>query len=160
MSGETSSTTRLVSPRLSNAIAPGLPAYTHDQVKVAAPSDLGDVVQLPKMVVRAPRLPMFGERNLLSPDGFASLLRERYPGASLKGQDPEHSRIPNYAAMMYRDDNRLKQMNALDELADVLRRTGDLPGNKDLKAEIQRTFIRHEDWRTEGMDKSVNHWRR
>ena len=37
---------------------------------------------------------------------------------------------------------------------------GDLAGAKELKAELQKVFLRKHDWRTEGMDKSVNHWRR
>jgi len=68
--------------------------------------------------------------------------------------------VPNYAALMYRDDLRLKHMAEFDRVLDAIAIGGDLAGAKALKAEIQEIFVRPHDWRTEGMDKSVNSWRR
>jgi hypothetical protein len=151
-----------VSREIASAITAGLPGYVHPKpsLRPAAIADESEVVRLPRMVVFAPRVPVIDERDLWSKSGFSALLRARYPGASFRGQDPDHSPLPNYAALMYAEDRRQRRMNALSELARALRRTGDAAGSRELKRLIEDTFLRQEDWKTEGMDKTLNPWRR
>jgi hypothetical protein len=149
------------SAQLSNAIAAGLPRFNPlpvDSPRIEEPPDL---ISLPPFVVEASRIPNLPEPDLLTKAGMEALLRKRYPGASLPGQNPTMSgSAPNYAALMYRDDLRLKHMADFGRALDSAVIAGDLAGAKELKAELQDIFMRSEDWRTEGMDKSVNHWRR
>jgi len=46
------------------------------------------------------------------------------------------------------------------DFADTLLRVGDAAGNKELNAEIRRTFMRHPDTLIDAMDKSANNGRR
>lgn len=98
--------------------------------------------------------------ELYTKSGLSELLSKRYPGASLPGQDPFHSATPNYAAMTFRDENRLRQMKHFGDLADALEAIGDRAGAKALRNEIDDTFIRNSDPLEDAMDRSVNGGRR
>jgi len=117
---------------------------------------------MPKFFVYAEKVPAFSERDLYSKAGFAVLLRKKYPGASVRGQDPDRieNNVPNYAALMYAEDKRLNQMKHFKDFADTLLRVGDAAGSKELNAEIRRTFFRHPDTLIDAMDKSANNGRR
>jgi len=149
------------SPQISAAISAGLPRF--DQVPVAAPhrEEPFDRIALPPFVVEGIRVPKISPPELLTKAGMESLLRQRYPGASFRGQDPTmNGQVANYAALMYRDDLRLSRMAEMERLLAATSKTGDFTETKELESELQKTFMRGHDWRTEGMDKSVNHWRR
>jgi hypothetical protein len=149
------------SSQLSAAISAGLPRF--DQVPVATPHRIEplDGIALPPFVVEGTRIPKISAPELLTKAGMEALLRKNFPGASFRGQDPTmNGHVPNYAALMYRDDIRLMHMAEFQQALDSLVIGGDVAGAKKLKAELQKTFTRAHDWRTEGMDKSVNHWRR
>jgi hypothetical protein len=157
---ENGATARL-SLHLSAAISAGLPRFDQISPEATHREELSDRIALPPFVVEASRIPRISARDLLTKAGMDSLLRERYPGASFRGQDPTgNSHIPNYAALMYKDDVRLSRMAEFARVLDSMAVGGDLAGAKELKAELQKVFLRKHDWRTEGMDKSVNHWRR
>jgi hypothetical protein len=149
------------SAHVSAAISAGLPRF--DQVAPEAPhrGEPFDGIALPPFKVEGIRIPKLSARALLSKTGMESLLRESYPGASYRGQEPTmNSRVPNYAALMHQDDLRLEQMADFQRVVDAMAKTGDPAGAKELEAVLQGAFLRSHDWRTEGMDKSVNHWRR
>jgi hypothetical protein len=149
-----------VSSAISAAISASLPPFA--PVKVV-PEKLGvtdeTVIRMAEFVVTAPTLHLT-DRETLNKLGLEQLLRQRYPGASFKGQDPYRSALPNYAALMYRDDIRLSRMNDLKQFSATLRAMGMTSDAKKLDKEIQHTFIRRPSWRDEGMDKSYNNGRR
>jgi hypothetical protein len=152
-----------VSSPISAAISAGLPKYHPSPVDEKPTASPDGVVQMPKFFVYAEKVPAFSERDLYSKEGFAALLRKKYPGASVRGQDPdriEDNGVPNYAALMYAEDKRLGEMKHFKDFADTLRRVGDAAGSKELNAEIRRTFLRQHDWLIEAMDISANNGRR
>jgi hypothetical protein len=160
--GQTSAAPSVSSP-ISAAISAGLPKYKPGPVDEKPTVSPEGVVQMPKFFVYTEKVPVFSERDLYSKDGFAALLRKKYPGASVRGQDPdriEGSVGPNYAALMYMEDKRLSQMKHFKDFADTLLRVGDVAGSKELNAEIRRTFSRRPDWLIDAMDRSANNGRR
>jgi hypothetical protein len=162
-SPERSSSEHPTSSPISAAITAGLPKYNPGVVNEKPSVSSDGVVQLPKFFVYTGKVPAFSERALYSKAGFAELLRKKYPGASVRGQDPdkiEGSAGPNYAALMYMEDKRLSQMKHFKDFADTLLRVGDVSGSKELNAEIRRTFARHPDTLIDAMDKSANNGRR
>lgn len=153
--------TARASPRLSAAISAGLPRFKQLPVEIPHRDEPPDLIALPPFIVSGSRIPNLPEPDLLTKAGIEALLRKHYPGASLPGQNPTmNGSVANYAALMYRDDLRLQQMAEFGRALESAVIGGDLAGAKELKAELQDIFMRREDWRTEGMDKSVNHWRR
>jgi hypothetical protein len=122
-------------------------------------SNVDGMVRLPKFLVYAPKL-VLTEPEVMSKSGMERLLRKRYPGASFKGQDPYRSVFPNYAALMYREDIRLTQIDEFRRLTDTLKAVGDLSGSKELRKEMQSVFVRHETWQEDAMDRSYNNDRR
>ncbi len=117
------------------------------------------MVQLPQVMVYAPKL-VLPETEVTGKWGLEQLLRSRYPGASFKGQDPYNSMLPNYAALMYRDDRRLAAMEEFGRLVDTLKAMGQVSGSSELLQEMQGTFFRRPTWREEAMDRSYNGNRR
>lgn len=148
------------SPPVSAAISAGLPRFEAVPIEAPQIKERFEGIALPPFIVKESQLLNLSERELLTKAGMEALLRERYPGASFRGQDPEHSHVPNYAALMYRDDLRLRRMAEFEQLLDSLAKAADPAETKQLKGELQKTFLRGHDWQIEGMDKSVNHWRR
>jgi hypothetical protein len=161
-SADRSSVKPPVSSPISAAIIAGLPKYKKSEADSKPPASSDDGLQMPKFFVYAEKVPAFSERDLYSKAGFAVLLRKKYPGASVRGQDPDRieNNVPNYAALMYAEDKRLNQMKHFKDFADTLLRVGDAAGSKELNAEIRRTFFRHPDTLIDAMDKSANNGRR
>jgi hypothetical protein len=151
-----------VSSSISAAITAGLPKYNPRAVDEKPSVSSDGVVQLPKFFVYTDKVPAFSERALYSKAGFAELLRKKYPGASVRGQDPDRidGNVPNYAALMYAEDKRLSQLKHFKDFAETLLRVGDVAGSKELNAEIRRTFSRHPDTLIDAMDISANNGRR
>jgi hypothetical protein len=153
---------RPVSSPISAAISAGLPKYQHREAIDKSPANPDDGLQMPKFFVYAEKVPAFSERDLYSKEGFAALLRKKYPGASVRGQDPDRieGNVPNYGALMYSEDKRLSAMKHFKDFADTLLHVGDVAGNKELNAEIRKTFMRHPDTYIDAMDKAANNGRR
>jgi hypothetical protein len=124
--------------------------------------DIRPFVMLPKVIVQAPKPAILSGEDLLSKTELSALIRKKYPGASLRRQDPVHydGGLPNYGALLYAEDKRAKQLQDLESLADLLVRTGDLAGGKTLRARVQEAAIRKPDALREAMDKSANNDRR
>jgi hypothetical protein len=140
-----------------NEVLAGLPKYESPAYAIQSGEEHEGVVLLPRLDVRAQSLPRFSERERHTKSGMSDLLYRRYPGASFRGQDPENSRTSNYAAVMYRDDKRLEQSSQLKYISKVSALDGGEDGR--LEEEIELMFLRRPDWRTEGMDRSINRWR-
>lgn len=121
----------------------------------------GPAVQLPKYIVRELRLPK--ETEALSQRGVEALAMNRYLGSydnldrgilnfitlnDLWRKIPVLKYIPlslsitneQRAMIRYEEDRRLEQMNDYKELADLARKSGDLPGAAALQREADRTF--------------------
>jgi hypothetical protein len=150
-----------LSPAIAASIRAGLPKYDPEVRRAALAKrdeNRDDVVRMPQVVVWA--LKPFSGVDLLDKVGLSKLLHEKYPGASLNGQDPYTSVLPNYAALMYREDRRARQISELERIAAVLGASGDLEGEKKLRKEMQKIFFRHLSWQEEGMDRSANGGRR
>ena len=120
-------------------------------------SSRNDIILLPKLVVRPTDLPNFSEREIYTQGGLGELLLKRFPGASFKNQQSE---IDNYARLMHADEVRLARLNRFQELANVLRVSGDVAGSKELRKEIYQAFLRRPTWRDEAMDQNLNRNRR
>jgi hypothetical protein len=117
------------------------------------------VIRMPKFVVYA-ATPLLSEPVVIGKSGLALLLRHQYPGASVKGQDPFQSKLPNYAALMYRDDERLARISEFEHLAAALKAIGKSAESSDLLKEMQRTVWRRPTWLEDAMDRSYNGNRR
>lgn len=150
------------SAEVSQAIRRGLPNFEakkslEPEDPAAKPED-STVVLLPKVIVKGERQPNLSEEDVATKAGLSALLAKKYPGASVRGQDPKRidGATPNYAVLMHSDDKRLGAMKTLGELADDLARIGNVSGSKKLKGEINRTFLRRTDPIIEAMDQAVN----
>ena len=117
---------------------------------------------MPKVKVFGERTPAFTQRQIYTRSEFSALLRKEFPGASTKWQNPYRidGHVFNYAALMYAEKKRKRDQESLMDFADRLGKTGDRAGEKELKNEIDDTFVRRGDWRTESMDRSANDDRR
>ncbi len=117
---------------------------------------------MPKVKVFGERTPAFTQRQIYTRSEFSALLRKEFPGASTKWQDPYRidGHVFNYAALMYAEKKRKRDQASLMDFADRLGKAGDHAGEKELKNEIEDTFVRRSDWTTESMDRSANDDRR
>jgi hypothetical protein len=149
-----------ISPAISAAIIAGLPSFDLLKPLPERPEVNDDgLIRLPKFVVYTPKL-VLTEPVVTGKSGLEQLLRHRYPGASVKGQDPYQSQLPNYAALMYRDDERLARIKEFEHLADALKAIGEISESRDLLKEMRRTVWRRPTWLEEAMDRSYNNNRR
>ena len=161
--GDETTAKHQISSQLFAEIRLSLPTYTVPEPKKPEPAapETGDAVVLQKMVIFGSRPAKLSERDFATKSGLSDLLFKRYPGASIRGQDPCFmGKAPNYAALMFADDERLEHIATLERTADDLQVTGALKSSKALKKEISRTLMRRIDWRTEAMDRSANGGRR
>ncbi|MFO1448348.1 MAG: hypothetical protein U1F61_28350 [Opitutaceae bacterium] len=149
------------SARLSAEIRAGLPSFEAPTAPAERPPS--NALELPAVTVDVVRTVVPDETEVLTDAALSDLLLKRYPGASVKGQDPTDRgqiRIPNYAAVMYRDDLRLSRLETIQRIEAVHQRAGTLAPGNDLKTEIHRAFLRRPDPLTEVMDRSANPWLR
>ena len=166
--GQDASAKQQISSHIATAVRATLPAFVTPAKKSpeqpATPAPItanNDPVVLEKLTIFGVRAYNFSEQELATKFGLSELLLKRYPGASIKGQDPSLTGIIyNYAALMLADDNRLENMANLTRTADILKTAGQMKLSKELREEISRTFIRRTNWQTESMDRSVNNNRR
>jgi len=119
--------------------------------------------ELPEVRVDVKKNLLPTKSDVLTKAALSEYFLKQYPGASFKGQDPTENHSagpPNYALVMYRDDQRLSQRHSLQRLETIMEVSGDSDGAKALKSEIDRLTIRRPTPLNEAMDRSVNHWRR
>ncbi|PTY06407.1 hypothetical protein DB347_13355 [Opitutaceae bacterium EW11] len=152
------------SPHISAAIRAGLPSFDSlpaedtKPVETPSPDVAPEIVAMPKYIVRD-RLGVDGSQ-MMTNEQLKTLFKRLYPGATLPGNDPRTQIVPNYAELMYRDDQRLRAMSELEAVSAAVRASGDEKQAKELNKEIERAFLRGHNWRDEGLDKSVNGYRR
>ena len=152
-----------LAPKSPRPLRPALPTFASAPTAIDSPVtkfDTEPAVLMDKVIVQGPKLPTFGELQLLTKEQRAALLKKRYPGAVVPMGDPLTETVPNYAATMLRDDQRQEKLKGLTDTAELYRLGGDSEGAKKIKLETQRSLIRRSDWRTEGMDRSYNNGRR
>lgn len=144
-----------ISSRIAAAVRATLPTYVAPIPKAPAsvvpesgPETNEAAVVLDKFTIFGAKTLDFSERELLSPKGLAAYLRKRYPGAGAA------------AGLMLEEDIRLENMARLERVVENLQKIGDWAGSKDLQKEINRTFMRRTDWRSEGLDRLYNRGRR
>lgn len=80
-----------------------------------------DIIRLPNFVVHAEKPPVFRERDIYTPEGLEALAMSRYAGLNFGGgllNGP-------VADEMYREDERLQNMAALQDEARTMARGGD-----------------------------------
>jgi len=142
------------------AVRATLPAYTPAPAArpEADPGDTAGIILLDPVTVSDDRPQSATEWEMLTDKGRADLLKKKYRGSTPPG-DPLSNTVRNYAMLRFRDDKRLDDLKAMNDLADTARAAGDLARQKYLKKEIQRALVRPTDWETESMDKSYNNHR-
>ena len=119
--------------------------------------------ELPEVRVDIKKSPLPTKSDVLTKAALSDYFLKQYPGASFKGRDPTENNSagpPNYALVMYRDDQRLSQTQSLKRLETIMEISGDSEGAKLLKSEVNRMLIRRPTPLNEAMDRSVNQWRR
>ena len=165
--GEDAAARKQISSHIATAVRTTLPTYVAPVAKTPEPvapepvPETNEPVLLEKLTIFGTKVHDFSEQELATKSRLAELLFKRYPGASLRGQDPGFmGKTHNYAALMFADDVRLENIANLTRIADDLKATGSLQLSQALRKEISRTFMRRSDWRTETMDRSANGGRR
>lgn len=151
--------TPTVSDQIKAAIRASVPRY-QPSIPTAPAKGTDDAFQMPKFIVKGGPMPVPEDRDMFSDVGLGQLLKEQYRGATVPGKYVLTTHLANYAVVMRRDDVRLKDLNELNDLADLIKESGGRDRALKLKDAIQDAFIRREDSVTEAMDKSVNGGRR
>jgi hypothetical protein len=138
------------------------PGHASDKTGSNIMADTTPAVLLPKVIVQATKPLVLPTEELLSRAELSALVRKKYPGASLKGQDPLHYEggIPNYGALLYSEDKRVVLLKNLTDLSDALLKAGDVDSSKELRKVVQEAAVRRPDALREAMDKSANNGRR
>jgi hypothetical protein len=166
---------RIVSSHLAEVLAAARPAFKPAAATVtptatpdnSLPPRANDIVRLPQMVVREPKLP--NEAEVLTPKGLAEREMKHYFGprdgfdrgvlnvvtvAGLWKKIPILGQllgcpIPSMtnedrAMMYYREDERIRQMTEFGELMRLTRASGDSASADKIKKEATDTFMRKE----------------
>lgn len=151
---------RAISPEVAAQLAAAAPKFTPPPPKPPEPEeevDLRDIdkpkngiIRLPKFVVREPPPPVFSERALYTQKGLADLAVERYISETYRALNPFAlplfgTSAESQAMRMYEEDERLKNMKDLEESARMIR-AGDKAAGDAVQREIDRTFLRTEDF--------------
>ena len=153
-SAEEAAARNQISARIAAAVRATLPAYVAPAAKTPAPvtpepgTEATAPVVLEKFTIFGTKVRNFSELELLTPKGRAAYLRKRYPGAGA------------VAGLMLEEDIRLENMARMQRVVENQQKAGDLAGSNDLQKEINRTFMRRTDWRSEDLDRMFNRGRR
>jgi hypothetical protein len=162
--------TRTMSPELAATLTAGIkyeapPAEKKKEEEVAAAvteaeeTDLREtdkprntIIRLPKYVIQGERPPVFTERDLHTQKGLADLAVKRYLSAAHQSLNKYH--LPHImggmssedlAMMMYLEDERLRNMQDVNDKVYLYRTTGDTEEADRLKQDAASTFIRRSD---------------
>jgi len=161
--GQSTPKRRNVSPELAAALAAGVkyeaPAAekkkeevleeTEDTSESEPDKPRNTIIRLPKYIIEGERPPVFTEREINTQKGLADLAMKRYLSAAHLGLNRYH--LPSFmggmsseelAMMMYRDDERTRNMADTNEKVYLYRQTGDNDAADSLKETGYSTFIR------------------
>jgi len=147
---------RAVSPGLAAALADGMPKFsppTPTPAVTGEPEDLrdvdkpkNDIPRLPKYVVRELRPPVFKQRDLYTDAGLVNLALKFHPGLRLGNFFGLNEA---YAKEMIYEDERLANIQDLNETAYAFARGGDKAEADYIQKATQDTFMRSDDsWNT------------
>lgn len=149
--------TRTVSAGVAAALAASMPKYDPPKpVEKKSEEDLPDlrdldkpsnqIIRLPDYVVREKRPPVFRERDILTQKGLGALAKNRYLSESVQALNrytiPLFGISPEaYALMLYREDERLGNINDLKAIAADLKALG-TGQDEAITNETNRAYIR------------------
>ncbi|HWA09972.1 MAG TPA: hypothetical protein VG838_11025 [Opitutaceae bacterium] len=144
---------RAISSEVAAIMATGLPKYNPPkpvEVKPAPDADAADpdkpkngVVRLPSVTVKGNRVPIFRERDLYDEKGQAKLYMERHPGLNIPLIGFMNRPI---AAQMYRDEQRLSDIDELRKAASDAQTAGDSAGSDYIRKTAAESFMRRADF--------------
>ena len=144
---------RAVSSEVAAILATGMPKYnppTPPVEKKEAESDATDtdkpkngIVRLPSVVVQARRTPVFRESDLYNEKGLSKLGMQKYSGLDI----PLIGFLNRPIALeMYREDQRLTDIDELRKEASDVKQAGDAAGSDYIRRTAAETFARRSDF--------------
>src|SRR5882724_5222929 len=113
------------------------------------------IIRLPKVVVQGSRPPIFTAKKLYTERGFAELMAKRYysQGYLAFSRFAEHSPLALFlptaeesALARYQEEERLHNMSALSDAANLAAKAGDKADSEYIKAQSTDTYMRRMDW--------------
>lgn len=113
----------------------------------------GDAVKMAPMIVVAPQRTLSAEQAV-SAAGEAAEIKRKYPGASVL-----IGNLPDYGALMLREEKRLVVLKEMTSFADVLGSTGNIAASKELRTRVEEMFIRNSNALERAMERSANRGR-
>ena len=155
ISGETSSL--LSAGYKYNPPKPVEPALDEDELidKRDLDKPRNEIIRLPKYMVEGVRPPVFSEQNLYTKKDFSALLTQRYIGNKGLNKYQLGTTGQAYAAQMYWDDERLKNMVEGERQVSLYR----IGGNEEKAAKVEEQnrsmFLRTNDAQTAEMSKAM-----
>jgi hypothetical protein len=104
-----------------------------------------EIIRLPKYMVEGVRPPVFSERNLYTTKDFSKVMVNRYLGKNALNNYQLGKTGEVYAAQMYWDDERLKNMVEGDRQISLYRAAGDDGKAAKVEQENKSMFLRTND---------------
>jgi hypothetical protein len=151
---DTSAQATSVSPQVAELLATGLPKFDPPKPEAQAQAEAPDqrdidkprneIIRLPKMLVQAPRSPVFRDRDLYTRQALADAALKANPGLAFGNLGGTNSRI---AALMVLDQQRLEDMADLSDTASMAAAGGDKTEKDYVLRVSQDIFSRPPDWK-------------
>lgn len=143
---------RAVSSEVAAILATGMPKYNpppppvnkkpeEDPVDTDKPKN--GIVRLPSVVVRGARTPVFRETDLYNEKGLGKLGMQKYSGLNVPLIGFLNQPI---ALQMYREDQRLTDIDELRKEASDAKQAGDAAGSDYIRRTAAETFVRRSDF--------------
>jgi hypothetical protein len=114
-----------------------------------------EIIRLPKYMVEGERPPVFAEKNLYTKENFSTLVMQRYLGKEGLNKHQLGKAGEIYAAQMYWDDERLKNMVEGDKHVSLYRAAGDDEKAAKVEKENRSMFLRTNDANSADMSKAA-----
>lgn len=110
------------------------------------------IVRLPEYVVQGERPPVFRERDINTQKGLGEIAVKRFLGETGKALNAYSLPLfgmskEQYALMLYREEERLKNMQEATDKVSLLRGSDPVAAEQ-LKREVDQTFIRRSEFST------------
>jgi hypothetical protein len=114
-----------------------------------------EIIRLPQYMVEGVRPAVFAERNLYTKQDFSTLLMQRYLGKNGLNKYQLGKTGQAYAAQMYWDDERLKNMVEGDRQVSLYRVAGDEEKAAKVEEQNRSMFLRVNDAQSAEMSKAM-----
>ncbi len=151
---------RAVSSEVAAIMATGLPKYNPPPKPVVKAEEevdsrdvdkpKNDIPRLPSVVVRGNRVPIFRERDLNTEKGLSQMAMRHYAGLNIPLIGFMNRPI---ALQMYRDEQRLSDIDELRKAASDAAMAGDTAGSDYIKRTGAESFVRRADFGSLGEKK-------